>query len=275
MTAEWREIAAAKKIGLTRPVDEVLDLLRALSDFDAQMAAKRKKAGCTVPIAIIAGIVGFIVSGNVGGAAGKIIFAVAMLSFAFAVFCLVLFLRLRAQDLSDNLRAAAVPFLALLREDMNAGDQLYVDIDLTPYDVDEKKKKQSDPYNKGVYYKIIDRLYVDPWFNGSVALADGTKVHWKVIEHVVKREKTKKTSRGKIKSKTKIKRKTVAVVTLGFPVKEYAMKASQDVERDEKRATVTLARKVKTNQADSPAFGMLVDLIAEGYKRVSVVSSRA
>lgn len=273
MTAEWREIAAAKKIGVTRPVDEVLDLLRALSDFDTHMAAKKKKAGCTVPIAIVVGIIGVIVGGNIGDTVGKIIFTVALLSFAFAVFCLVLFLRFRAQDLSDNLRTAAVPFLALLREDMNAGDRLYVDIDLRPYDIDDKKKKQSDPYNKGAYYKIIDHLYVDPWFNGSAALADGTKVHWKVIEHVVKREKTKKTSRGKIKSKTKIKRKTIAVVTLGFPVKEYAMKASQDVESDEKRATVTLARKVKTNQADSPALGMLVDLIAEGYKRVSVARS--
>jgi len=273
MTAEWQQIAAAKKIGVTRPVDEVLDLLRALSDFDAQMAAKRKKAGCTVPIAIILGIVGVIAGGNVGGTAGKIIFAVAMLSFAVAIVTFILFLRFRAQDLSDNLRTAAVPFLALLREDMNPGDPLYADIDLRPYDIEEKKKKQSDPYNKGVYYKIIDRLFVDPWFNGSAALADGTKVHWKVIEHVVKREKTKKTSRGKIKSKTKIKRKTIAVVTLGFPAKEYAMTEAQDVKRDEKRSTVTLARKVKTSQADSPAFGMLVDLIADGYKRVSAAGS--
>jgi len=268
-TAEWREIAAAKKIGVNRPVDEVLDLLRALSDFDTQMAAKRKKAGCSVPIAIVAGIIGVIVGGNVGGTAGKVIFTVAMLGFAAAVYFLVLFLRLRAQDLSDNLRNAAVPFLALLREDMNPGDRLYVDIDLRPYDIEEKKKKQSDPYNKGAYYKIIDRLYVDPWFNGSVALADGTKVHWKVIEHVVKRDKTKKTSRGKIKSKTKIKRKTIAVVTLGFPLKEYAVKTADNVTRDEKRSTVTMARKRKTDGADSPAFGMLVDLIAEGYKRVS------
>lgn len=273
MTAEWQQIAAAKKIGLNRPVDEVLDLLRALSDFDVQMAAKRKKAGCTVPIAIILGIIGVIVGGNVGGSAGKIIFTVAMLSFAVAVFALVLFLRFRAQDLSDNFRTAAVPFLALLREDMNPGDPLHADIDLRQYDIEEKKKKQSDPYNKGVYYKIIDRLYVDPWFNGSVALADGTKVHWKVIEHVVKRDKTKKTSRGKIKSKTKIKRKTIAVVTLGFSAKEYAMTAAQDVKRDEKRSTLTLARKRKTDGADSPAFGMLVDLIAEGYKRVSGVRS--
>jgi len=270
MTPEQQQIAAAKQLGVNRPVDEVLDLLRGLLDFDAGMAAKRKKAGCSIPLAIVAAIISFIASGNTSGATKAIMVIVAVLCIAAAIAAVVLFLRFRAQDLSDNLRVAAVPFLALLREDMNPGDPLHADIDLRPYDVEEKKKKQSDPYKKGVYYKIIDRLYLDPWFSGSVALADGTKLHWKVIEHVLKSDKTKKTSRGKIKSKTKIKRKTIAVVTLGFPVKEYVMKEAGDVERDEKRATVTLARKVKTNQADSPAFGMLVDLIAEGYKRVSV-----
>jgi hypothetical protein len=273
MTGELLQVAETKRLGVNRPVDEVLNILRALLDFDATMAAKRKKAGCTIPIAVVAAVAGVITGGTLGGTVGKIIFTVAMLALAVAVVALVLYRRFRAQDLSDNLRAAAAPFLALLREDMNPGDRLHVDIDLRPYDIDEKKKRESAPYSKGVYYKIVDRLFVDPWFRGNVALADGTKVHWKVIEHVVKHVKTKKTSRGKIKSKTRIKRKTVAVVTLGFPIKEYAIKTAGDVERDEKRATLTLARKRKTDAADSPAFGMLVDLIAEGYKRVSVARS--
>ncbi|MEK6376000.1 MAG: hypothetical protein AABO58_25260 [Acidobacteriota bacterium] len=273
MTPEQRQIAAARQLGVNRPVDEVLDLLRALLDFDATMAAKRKKAGCSIPLAIVVAIFFFVVAGNTSDTTRTIMTALALLCVAAAIAAIVFFLRFRRQDLSDNLRTAAAPFLAVLREDMNAGDPLHVDIDLRPYDIEEKKKKQSEPYKKGAYYKIIDRLFVDPWFRGSVALADGTKVHWKVIEHVVKRDKTKKTSRGKIKSKTKIKRKTVAVVTLGFPVKEYAVKTADDVKRDEKRTTLKLARKRKTDGADSPAFGMLIDLMAEGYKRVSPARS--
>jgi hypothetical protein len=272
MTPEQRQIAAARQIGVNRPVDEVLELLRALIDFDTTIAGKRKKAGCTIPLATLASIIFFIVGGNTYLFPALMI-AAAVLCIAVAVAAIVLYLRFRKQDLSDNLGSAAVPFLALLHEDMNPGDSLHVDIDLRPYEIAEKKKKESDPYKKGVYYKIVDTLFVDPWFSGSVALADGTKLHWKVIEHIVKREKTKKNPRGKIKSKTKIKRKTVAVVTAGFPAKHYAIKSADADERDEKRATVKLARKLKTNSADSPAFGLLVDLIADVYRRVKPARS--
>jgi hypothetical protein len=261
MTPEQQQIAAAKKLGVNRPVGEVLDLVGALLDFDATMAGKRKKAGCAIPIAIAVIIAGFITSGMYPyGLVAPILGIVA------AIAAIVFFVRFKSQDLSDNLRTAAVPFLAVLREDMNPGDPLHVNIDLRPTIVEEKKKKQSDPYKKGAYYKIVDRLYVDPWFDGSAALADGTKVRWNVVEHVLQHNKTKRTSRGKIKSKTKIKRKTVAVVTLAFPTKEYAV--TGEAEHDAKRATVTLAKKMKSTDENSPAFAMLIDLIADGYRRV-------
>ena len=268
MTPEQRQIAAAKRLGVNRPVDEVLALVRALLDFDAAMAAKRKKAGCSIPLAILAAIAAFIASGFANGAVATILKVVAFLCIAAMVGAIVLFVRFKSQDLSDNLRAAAVPFLAILREDMNPTDPLHVEIDLRPYAIGEKLKHESDPYKTGSYYKIVDRLYVDPWFEGSAALADGTKVRWKVIEHVLQKSKTKRGSRGKIKSKTKVKRKTVGVVTLSFPMKHYAIKSNDADTLDEKRATVTLARKAKTDRDESPAFGLLVDLIADGYRRV-------
>ena len=261
MTPEQQQIAAAKRIGVNRPIDEVLALLRALLDFDSAMAGKRKKAGCAIPIAIAVIIAGFVTSGMYPYG-----IVVPILGIAAAIAAIVFFVRFKSQDLSDNLRTAAVPFLAVLREDMNPSDALHVNIDLRPYTIDEKKKKESDPYKKGAYYKIIDKLFVDPWFDGSAVLADGTKVRWNVVEHVLQHHKTKRTSRGKIKSKLKISRKTVAVVTLAFPMKEYAV--TGDAERDEKRATMTLAKKLKTKDENSPAFGLLVDLIADGYRRV-------
>jgi hypothetical protein len=266
MTPEQQQIAVAKRIGINRPIDEVLALLRALLDFDSAMAGKRKKAGCAIPIAIVVAIAGFITSGMYPYG-----IVVPILGIVAAIAAVVFFVRFKSQDLSDNLRTAAVPFLAVLREDMNPADALNVNIDLRPYTVDEKKKKESDPYKKGAYYKIIDKLYLDPWFDGSAVLADGTKVRWKVVEHVLQHHKTKRTSRGKIKSKLKISRKTVAMVTLAFPMKEYAV--TGDAERDEKRATMTLAKKLKTKDENSPAFGLLVDLIADGYRRVNLTSS--
>ena len=262
MTSEQRQIAAAKRLGVNRPIDEVLALARALLEFDASAASKRSKAGCGIGIAILLVIGGLVAAGNNHVELGLALAAVGVLG---TIVTIVLYVRLRAEDLSDNLREAAVPFLAVLREDMNPGDPLHVNIDLSPTVSAPKLKKKSDPYKKGAYYKIVDSLYVDPWFDGSATLADGTKLRWKVIEHLIQQKKTKRTG-NKIKSKTKIKRKTVATVTLAFATKEYAVEG--DAQREEKRATVTLAKKQKSTEANSPAFQMLVDLIAEGYGRV-------
>jgi len=273
MSAEQMRVTKTRELEVDRPVDEVLELVRTLINFDAETAGKRKKAGCSIPLAAVLAIILFIVSGFSFGAVRMALLALAAFSVAAFVVAIVLYVRLRAQDLSDNLAVTAAPFLALLREDIAAGDPLQVKIDLRPYAIEAKKKKESAPYKAGAYYKIIDRLYVDPWFSGSAALADGTRLRWRVIDHILQKTKTKKNPRGKIKSKTKMKRKTVVVVTLAFPTKEYSVAPATDVETDAKRATMTLARKHKTAGEEAATLELLVDLIAEGYRRVKVARS--
>ena len=59
---------------------------------------------------------------------------------------------------------------------------------------------------------------------GSTAarqFADGTDVEFAVIDHVRSSRKTKRTPRGKIKTKTKAKKKTELAVTLSFPKRNY------------------------------------------------------
>ena len=273
MTAEQLRIAQTKRLDVNRPANEVLELMRGLAQFDAHTAARRKKAGCSIPLAILAAIASFVVSGLTFGAVKTVMLVLGALCTAAAVAAIVLYRRLRAQDLSDNLTLTAAPFIALLSEDIRAGDPLHVDIDLRPWAIPEKKKKESEPYKKGPYYKVIDRLYVDPWFSGSAVLADGTKLRWRVVDHMLEKTGNKRNPRGKIKQKTKVKRKTVAVVTLAFPTKEYAVQDAADVERDGKRATMTLARKHKSAGEEAAALDLLVDIIADGYRRVTLTRS--
>ena len=273
MTAEQLRIAQTKRLDVNRPANEVLELMRGLAQFDAYTAARRKKAGCSIPLAILAAIASFVVSGLTFGAVKTAMLVLGALCAAAAVAAIVLYRRLRAQDLSDNLTLTAAPFIALLSEDIRAGDPLHVDIDLRPWAIPEKKKKESEPYKKGPYYKVIDRLYVDPWFSGSAVLADGTKLRWRVVDHMLEKTGNKRNPRGKIKQKTKVKRKTVAVVTLAFPTKEYAVQDAADVERDGKRATMTLARKHKSAGEEAAALDLLVDIIADGYRRVTLTRS--
>jgi hypothetical protein len=273
MTAEQLRIAQAKRLDVNLPADEVLELMRGLVQFDAHTAAKRKKAGCSIPLAILAAIVFFIVSANTFDAVKTAMITLAALCAAASIAAIVLYRRLRKQDLSDNLTNTAAPFIALLREDIRPADPLHVDIDLRPWAIAEKKKSESEPYKKGAYYKVIDTLYVDPWFSGSAVLADGTKLRWRVVDHMHQKKGRKKNARGKIKFKTKVKRKTVAVVTLAFPTKEYAVRSGANVKRDEKRTTMTLARKHKSAGEESAALDLLVDIIADGYRRVTVTRS--
>src|SRR5688572_9809196 len=272
MTAEQLRIAQTKRLDVNRPADQVLELMRGLVHFDAFTAGKRKKAGCSIPLAILAAIAAFITSANLNG--GKMaVLILGVLFIGAAIAAIVIYGRLRAQDLSDNLTLTAAPFIALLREDIEPGDPVHVEIDLRPWAIDEKKKKESEPYKKGAYYKVIDTLYVDPWFSGSAVLADGTKLKWRVVDHMLEKTGTKKNPRGKIKSKTKVKRKTVAVVTLSFPAKEYAVQDAADIERDEKRTTMTLAWKHKTAGEETAALDLLADIIADAYRRVTLTRS--
>jgi hypothetical protein len=273
MTAEQLRIAQTKRLGVNRPADEVIELMRGLVQFDAHTAAKRKKAGCSIPLGIVAAIAFFVVSGNTSDLVRTATLALGVVSVAVTIGAIVLYRRLRAQDLSDNLTFTAAPFIALLREDMRPGESLHVDIDLRPWAIPEKMKKESAPYQKGAYYKVVDRLYVDPWFSGTAVLADGTKLRWRVVDHMLEKTGRKKNPRGKIKRKTKVKRKTVAVVTLAFPTKQYAVKDAADVERDEKRTTMTLARKHKSAGEEAAALDLLVGIIADGYRRVTLTRS--
>jgi hypothetical protein len=273
MTAEQLRVAQTKRLEVNRPANQILDLMRGLINFDAAMAAKRKKAGCSIPLGFVLAIGLFFGSGFTFGWMKTVMLALGGFCVVAAVVCIFLYVKLRREDLSDNLTTTAAPFIALLREDMNPGDPLHVDIDLRSWEVAEKKKKESEPYKRGSYHKIIDRLYVDPWFSGNATLADGTKLRWKVVDHLLQKKASKRNARGKIKTKTKVKRKTVAVVTLAFPTKAYAVKDASDVERDAKRATMTLARKKKSAGEESAALDMLVDLIADGYRRVNLARS--
>ena len=273
MTSEQLRIAQTKRLAVNRPVDDVLELMRGLVQFDAFTASKRTKAGCSIALAILAAVASFVIAGMMDGLATTALLVLGVLSIVATIVAMVFYRRLRAQDLSDNLTHTAAPFIALLREDIRPGDPVHVDIDLRPWATEEKKKKESEPYKKGAYYKIVDRLYVDPWFSGSAALADGTKLKWRVVDHILEKSANKKNPRGKIKSKTKVKRKTVAVVTLAFPNREYAVEDGTDLERDEKRTTMTLARKQKSTGEEVAVLDLLVDIIADGYRRVKLTRS--
>jgi hypothetical protein len=185
----------------------------------------------------------------------------------------------RRHDLPFGLRLFALPLLPILREDHDPGTPLDLKLDLTGPEQNSKVIRTSDPYKKGAYHKIVDTFYDDPWIEGHAKFVDGTDLRFSVIDHVRSQSKTKRNPRGKIKRKTKAKKKTELAVTVTFPARNYAAAKSQasqsadirkeSVKAGEDRTVVRLSKVVELARTDGvPQPEHLLELVAEAYQRV-------
>ncbi len=96
-----------------------------------------------------------------------------------------------------------------------------------------------------------------------------------MTDEVVESARTKKTARGKHKTKTKYRKQTTISVTVALPHKEYAVTnlpadegEKVKVRESEKRTTFRLAKRVKTKSIDPIDPLEIFDIISEAYKRV-------
>ncbi|PYQ50643.1 MAG: hypothetical protein DMF59_10365 [Acidobacteria bacterium] len=269
LSPEQQRLAQSMLINVNRPIDDVLALLRGLSALDQELTARRKNASKILGVSIVIVFIGLILARkSFGGAhfAHYIVVALTVAAVIAAIASAVMYKRLKKADLTDDLTNSAIPFLTLLREDMNSGGTIHVKIDLRSAAINEKKVKENRPKDPR-FTKIIESFFVNPWFSGNVVLADGTRLDWEVIDKLLQRVRTKRNPRGKYKTKTKEKWHVVGGVTVAFPTKQYAV---ADASADEKRHTIKLKRKVKTDSKGSSAFDVLVDMIAEAYGGVAV-----
>lgn len=184
----------------------------------------------------------------------------------------------KKHDLPFGLRLFTVPLLPILREDHAPDAPLELTLDFTGPEQKDKQTRVTDPYRKGAYHKVIDSFYDDPWISGHATFVDGTEVRFTVIDHVRSSRKTKRTPRGKIKTKTKQKKKTELAVTLSFPKRNYAEGEAkqgaglkkQSVTTGEDRTVVQLSRVVEPARMDGiPEPELLLALIGEAYERVN------
>lgn len=185
----------------------------------------------------------------------------------------------RKHDLPFGLRLFTVPLLPILREDQASDAPLELTLDFTGAEQKDKQQRVTEPYRKGAYHKVIDTFYDDPWINGHAKFADGTELRFAVIDHIRSSRKTKRTPRGKIKTKVKAKKKTELTVTLSFPKRNYAEAENggaasadlkkQSVKADEDATVVSLTRVVEPARMDGiPEPELLLTLIGEAYERV-------
>jgi hypothetical protein len=137
---------------------------------------------------------------------------------------------------------------------MRAGETATINLDLSSPTSKEKLVRTAEPYEKGAYYKVVDSIYEDEWFDGSARLVDGSTLAWSIAEEVTVSKRTKRTSRGKHKTKTRSYKRVRMTVDLALPSKTYAVDpgaagtatdAKVRAKEGEKRNTLHLSRRIK------------------------------
>lgn len=202
-----------KRIAETHTIDEWLALLSSLSTFDKHGDSLRKLLGWTIGLTIIFGFIGAIVAESL---------IVAIVALVILVVAIILYRRFRKLDIPNSLRGFILPMLRLLREDMESTTPLTLNCDLTGMDKAKAGPTTELPARPTVM-SAKQTIFTDPWISGATTLADGSRLDWEIVDHIRKRDVTKRTPRGKIKMKTKYKIRRQIDVKIGFPVDDYAM----------------------------------------------------
>lgn len=274
LNAEQKQILVDKRIDASRPVDELLTLMKPLAACDTLADKARTKFGCSFALAIVVTIFGGIFLLNVGGIVGGI---VGLLLVAVTITLGYFYFWMKKIDISNNFRQFVLPVLSVFREDIDASKPVTIKLDLSSPTHKSKQQSESAPYSKGVYHKVIDCIYRDPWMTAEAVLVDGTKLSWSVTDVIRERKKTKRNPRGKYKTKTKYSKKTNLEVTVGLRKKMYDVTAPMESElsADEKRSNVTLERQIQSASLDPIAPRSLVDLIAAVYRNASLTKKEA
>lgn len=271
LSPEQKALLETKQVSGEYEPRGLIDLLRPIAEYDRLSDKARTPMGCSTAALFVLSLVLLVVAANVS----LFLLPLPLASLGGAVFLLVTVLRLRKLDLSNNFRQVAMPLFAVLKEDMDAGATMNVRIDLSRPTAKAKKTGTAKPYKEGAYYKVVDTTFVDPWFGGGTRLADGSLLQWDVTDDVVESARTKRTARGKHKTKTKYRKLSTINVTVALPHKEYAVTHLQadegekvKVRESEKRTTFHLTKRVKTKSNDPIDPREIFDIISEAYKRV-------
>jgi len=270
--------------------DALLDQMRALARFDASNDAARDRIKRLTVISVIFAIattwLGFnqllVVIPGFDALARPLPFAIAGLSVACFIALLVLKRRLTSVDISNNFRDVALPFLAVLKQDIDPDQLLSVRIDLRSPTHERKRRDSSHPAAKGRYTKIVETNYHDPWFHGAARLADGSVLRWGVTEDICKSERTKRSASNKLKTKTRHYKRSAVAISLAVPNKSYGVNAGLQssrhkvsVEKGAKRGTIKLTRKIKSKSLDALDPRVLIDAVSSAYKRVAAPARSA
>ena len=280
LTPQQKALLKEKWLSGSFTPQAAITLLTPVSEFDQMSDGGRKRIGCWSAALFAISIIG-LVSTNDGALPWFIgvPLTLGLLSLlGVAVFFVVMVVKLSKNNLSNNFSQIALPFFAILREDMESGEPMTLKLDLSLPTDKAKETSKSSPYALGAYHKVIDTCYRDAWFAGSARLADGSTLSWSVVEEITSSKRTKRNASGKYKFKTKYHKICHLKIDVALPCKHYSVDhgaQAEDVKlkvRDgEKRTTLQLTHTIKLKANEPFDVKELIDLVAEAFRRAKPV----
>lgn len=262
LSDEQRKIIRQKQVKLHRPIDELLALLQPVADMDKQMTWTGFGVGCTMFLVFVLGMFGSIFLGNMFDSSLPAVLW-GLLCAAFFFGPLVIYRATRDVDISNNLRSSALPMLYVLRDDFDPKEPVQLTLDLRQPMSKEKKLREEK-----VHANTTDTYYNDAWMSAEAVLVDGSRLKWSVAETLRHRSRTKRSSSGKYKTKTKDSHKCSVEVELAVRNKSYAVTGG---EAGEKRTTLTSSKTFKLAGSEPVNPKYILEAITDLFLSVSPV----
>jgi hypothetical protein len=259
------------------PIGELLRILQPLAYLDRAVLRSQKRSAATAMAAFFATIITFIVLAANGFNAW--LAPLPIVSLLTAVVSASRSRRLRKLTLAQKLPRVVVPLLAVLREEVDAGTPVTLELDLRPATLPEKLTGTESLPDHPPFYKVSARLFRDAWMTGRCQLDNGARLAWSVTSEVREINRRKRTP-GKTKFQTKVKNRNLLTVSVALPKDSFAFadptgdaagRGQGQVKVGDKRDTLTLTRVVKTDSADPADAAQLLDTMADAFRRARAV----
>ena len=182
--------------------DQLLkDLIAYDTVMDARVAFRKKWMIGAIVLAFVGLFVGILVMDDGDVEAGL---AILVGGIVHLVTTIVLWRKAKKQALPENALAMLQQSFRQVRQDLDPKAKIRVNVDLSGPTKAKRGPKQVLPPNG---FKSRDQwVYTDPWCQLRFQLRDGYKVTLRQVDQLIELQRTKRTSRGKYKTKTKYKK---------------------------------------------------------------------
>jgi hypothetical protein len=276
LTPDQKIFVQEKRIEGTYTPEQWLAFFGKIGEYDTLRDASSGKFGWLGCGSILLLILSFVIG----------ILNIYLLPLSFIVLIAFIVLTVyfvkRRKDVPNHLRQFIVPLLAVLREEMEPRETMFLRVDLS--DATAKEKLFSEQLSAGGLRlqksgsKITERFFSNQWLTGVAELADGTKLQWQIFERIRQRSEGKRRTSGKFKTKTKHKVKTRVEIEMQFKRKDYALKPFSlnlpmekiEVKSGTNKDKVNVRHiSVRDKVSEALPLNVLLDAIATAYKKAT------